>query len=117
MTDYASDFLVGQVLGDRHSLFRFAGVIALDQYDFFPVYAARCVDRIGRSLCTLHVLLAKCRVGACHRTRHTDFHISLCKRRNTQRSCHCEGQKAFFVKRLGHEVVLQGFFLVGTATS
>ena len=31
MTDYTSDFLVGQVLGDRHSLFRFAGVIALDQ--------------------------------------------------------------------------------------
>ncbi|MNS38269.1 hypothetical protein D3C72_705140 [compost metagenome] len=117
VTDHAGDFLVGQVLGDRHSLFRFAGVIALDQYDFFPVDPARRVDRIGRRLCTLHVLFAKCRVGACHWSRYADLDVSLSKRRNTQRSCHCEGQKAFLVKRLGHEVVLQGFFLIGTATS
>jgi hypothetical protein len=52
VTDHADHFLVDQVLGHRHGLFRFAGVIALDQYDFLAVDAARRVDRIGCRLRT-----------------------------------------------------------------
>ncbi|CAI9000088.1 hypothetical protein EMIT0373P_60477 [Pseudomonas chlororaphis] len=111
MPDHADHLvLVDQAVGYGHSLFRFASVVALDQDDLLAVDAALGVDFVSRCLCTLHVLLAKCRVGACHGARYADLEVGLSKRRNTQRSCHCEGQKAFLVKRLGHEVVLQGFF-------
>jgi hypothetical protein len=52
VTDHAGTFWLTRSVGDGHGLLRFAGVIALDQYDFLAVDAARCVDRIGCRLGT-----------------------------------------------------------------
>ena len=101
--------LIDQTVGNRYSLLGLTGIVARHQLDLLAVNPACLVDCIRSRLRTLHVLLAKCSVGTGHRARHTDFHISLNKRRNTQRCCYCEGQKTFLVERLRHEVVLLRF--------
>ena len=102
--DHADHFvLVGQAVGHGHGLFGFTRIVAGYQHDFLAVDAAGLVDHIGCRLGTLHVLLTESGVGARHGPRDADLHISLNKRRNTQRRCNGEGQKTFLVKRLGHE--------------
>ena len=104
MPDHTDHFvLVGQAVGHGHGLLGLAGVIARHQLDLLAVDAAGLVDNVGCRLGTLHVLLTESGVGTRHRARHTNFHISLNKRRNTQRRSNGEGQKTFLVKRLGHE--------------
>lgn len=104
MPDHADHFvLVRQAVGHGHGLLGFAGIIAGNQHDFLAVDTAGLVDHIGCRLGTLHVLLTESGVGTGHRPRNANLHISLNKRRNTQRRSNGEGQKTFLVKRLGHE--------------
>ena len=104
MPDHADHFvLVGQAVGHGHGLLGFARIVTGHQLDLFAVDPARLVDHIGCRLGTFHVLLTEGCVGARHRPRHANLHISLNKRRNTQRGSYREGQETFLVKRLGHE--------------
>ena len=111
MADHPGDLvLIDQPVGHRHGLFGLASIVTGHQDDFLAVDPTLGVYNLSRRLRPGHVLLAKCRVGAGHRPRYTDFHIGLNKRRNAQRGRYRESQKTFLVERLRHEVVLLSFF-------
>ncbi|MNC35932.1 hypothetical protein D3C75_844320 [compost metagenome] len=117
MPDHPGDlFLVNQTVGYGYGLLRLTGIVTCYQNNLLAVDTARGVDGIRRRLCTFHVLLAKRCAGTGHRPCYADLDVGLNIRRNTQRRSYGEGQKAFLVKRLRHEVVLLGVFLIGTTT-
>ena len=65
MADHELDFLVDDLVGDRDRLFRFAGVIHDDPFEFLAVDAALGVDLLDRHLGAhhLHVAVLRDRPG------------------------------------------------------
>ncbi|MNR17431.1 hypothetical protein D3C85_1340900 [compost metagenome] len=101
--------LVDQAVGDGHGLFRFAGVVGLDQLDLLAVDAAGGVDVFGGLGSAAPVLFAKRSVGAGVRPGNADDDISLYYGRNAQRGGNRQSQKAFSENLLRHGVLLLRF--------
>ncbi|MNG75543.1 hypothetical protein D3C79_340470 [compost metagenome] len=69
--------LIDQTVGDRHRLLRFAGVVTLHQFDFFPFDPTGSVDIRRRLRSTAPVLIAIGRIRPGERPGNADDDIGL----------------------------------------